>query len=317
MNGGVAVTLGDSVPPIQEQDATAVKSDPNAIVPFSVGRATLLGAGNLRIETGWQADRALYNVVRGADLNRADIQAAFGPNGFVCSTAARSLIESAGFKQLANPARGGVCGAATQVATTNFTLNQAVATTTTLSGTSVAANKAALVAKVTGATAPFGRVSFYDGTRLIAAGVRLVNGQATRNVWNLTPGSHSFKAVFVPASAAQFDTSQATGVVSVLAASAIRETFVEKVRLKRDQPEGDRQDRRPAPRQLDEADRSGAAEAGQQQDRGPEPRRRRGQLLHQGEPAQVRQEPLQGCLGRRRQRRRKRAVVLDQAHPLS
>ena len=233
MNGGVAVTLGASVLPIQEQDATAVRSDPNAIVPFSVGRATLLGAGNLRIETGWQADRALYNVVRGADLNRADIQAAFGPSGFLCSIAARSLIESAGFKQLANAARGGVCGAATQAATTNFTLNQAVATTTTLTGTSVAANKAALVAKVTGATVPVGRVSFYDGTRLVAAGVPLINGQATRNVWNLTPGSHSFKAVFVPASAAQFDTSQATGTVSVLAASAIRETFVEKVRLKR------------------------------------------------------------------------------------
>ena len=93
MNGGTAVTLAGTVADVQEHDDTLIKSDPNAIAPFSAGRAKLLGT-TLRLEAGWKADRALYNVVRGADLGRADIQAAFGSDGFACSTAARSLIEA-------------------------------------------------------------------------------------------------------------------------------------------------------------------------------------------------------------------------------
>src|SRR5262245_32143512 len=72
MNGGVAVTLAGTVAEVQEHDDTPIKNDANAIAPFSVGRAGLLGT-TLRIENGWKADRALYNVVRGADLGRADI----------------------------------------------------------------------------------------------------------------------------------------------------------------------------------------------------------------------------------------------------
>ena len=58
----------------------------------------------LRVETGFAAKRALYNVVRGTDVANAPIQAVFGENGFVCSTAATTLIEAAGFEQLATAA---------------------------------------------------------------------------------------------------------------------------------------------------------------------------------------------------------------------
>jgi ABC-type phosphate transport system substrate-binding protein len=230
MNGGVAVTLAGSVAEVQEHDDSTIKGDPNAIAPFSVGRAKLLGT-TLRIEAGWKADRALYNVVRGADLGRADIQAVFGSDGFFCSTGARSLIEAAGFQQFAKPARGGVCGAATQAATTNFTLNQAVATTTTLKGTSDKANAATLVAQVTGATAPTGTVSFYNGTTLLASGVPLVSGQATRLVSGLTPGTHPYRAVFVPSAGSPFDPSEATGDVFVKTSSKLKEFFPDKTKL--------------------------------------------------------------------------------------
>ena len=83
MNGGASVSLAASVKEVQEHDDTLIKDDPNAIAPFSTGRAKLLGA-TLRIEEGWKADRALYNVVRGEDVGRADLLAAFGENGFVC-----------------------------------------------------------------------------------------------------------------------------------------------------------------------------------------------------------------------------------------
>lgn len=231
MNGGTAVTLAASVAEVQEHDDTLIKGDANAIAPFSVGRAGLLGT-TLRIEQGWKADRALYNVVRGADLGRADIQAAFGENGFFCSVAARPLIEAAGFKQLAPAIRGGVCGAATQAATTNFTLNQAVSTTTALKGTSTKAGAATLVAQVTAPTAPAGSVSFFDAAgKLLASGVPLVSGQATREVTGLAPGTASYKAVFAPAGGSQFEASQALGSVFVKTSSALKETFDAKTKL--------------------------------------------------------------------------------------
>jgi hypothetical protein len=237
MNGGTAVTLAGTVADVQEHDDTLIKSDPNAIAPFSVGRAKLLGT-TLRLEAGWKADRALYNVVRGADLGRADIQAAFGADGFACSTAARSLIETAGFQQLAKPARGGVCGAATQAAAVNFTLNQAVSTATTLTGTSVKANAATLIAKIAASTAPSGTVSFYDGATLLASGVPLVSGQATRLVTGLAPGTHTYRAAFVPAAGSAFDSSEGSGAVFVKTASKLKETFPDNVKLSDEKVKG-------------------------------------------------------------------------------
>ena len=119
MNGGVAFNLVGSTVYVQEHDDTPIKNNPNAIAPFSIGRAQLLGS-TVRLETGWDAKRAIYNVVRGANVADAGILAAFGSNGYFCSAAAKPLIEQAGFKQLFTPSKGGACGAPTQTATSNF-----------------------------------------------------------------------------------------------------------------------------------------------------------------------------------------------------
>ena len=71
---GSDANLAGTVKEVQEHDDTFIKADADAIGPISKGRATLLGT-TLRIETGWSADRALYNVVRGTDLGNSLIQA--------------------------------------------------------------------------------------------------------------------------------------------------------------------------------------------------------------------------------------------------
>jgi ABC-type phosphate transport system substrate-binding protein len=226
-NGGVDVTLAASVAEVQEHDDTLIKNDPNAVAPFSVGRAGLLGT-TLRIEQGFSADRALYNVVRGADLGNAAIQAVFGEDGYVCSLAARSEIEAAGFKQLATADHGGVCGAATQDPTSNFTLNQQVTTTTTLAGSSPSVGAAHLVATVSGSTAPDGTVAFFEGATQLAGNVPLVSGQATYDVTGATPGAHTYKAVFTPAAGSAFEPSQSADVsvtVKDKTTSSITESF--------------------------------------------------------------------------------------------
>lgn len=228
MNGGVDVTLGGAVAEVQEHDDTAIKSDPNAVAPFSEGRAGLLGT-TLRLETGWKADRALYNVVRGTDVGNASVLSIFGEDGFVCSIEARPLIEEAGFKQLATSDFGGVCGSPTQSATSNFTLNERVVTTTTLTVTSPAARKAKLTAVVTGSTSPEGTVSFFDGETPLTANVPLTSGQAVTTLTNVAPGAHTYRAVFTPAAESFFDPSEDTGTGTVKTSSKISETFPAKV----------------------------------------------------------------------------------------
>lgn len=222
MNGGVAVTLGSNVTEVQEHEDDPIKADPDAIAPFSEGRAGLT-PGTLRLEQGFRADRALYNVVRGADLANPLIQGAFGEDGALCSTEVRPLIEAAGFKQLANSANGGVCGVATQAATTNFKLNELVATTTSLDATSPKGGTAKLVATVAGSSSPQGSVDFFEGEEEVASNVPLVSGQATFNATGLTPGEHTFTAVFEPADG--FEGSEAEATVLVKAASKVSETF--------------------------------------------------------------------------------------------
>ncbi|HEY0951569.1 Ig-like domain repeat protein, partial [Nocardioides sp.] len=224
MNGGVAVDFGANVAEVQEHDDAPIKNDPNAIAPFSKGRAGLLGT-TLRLEKGWSADRALYNVVRGADLARADIKSVFGADGFVCSTAARPLIEQSGFEQLATADHGGVCGEPTQTATTNFTVNKQVVTTTTLAASSPKAKTAKLVATVTGSTPPSGSVDFFEGATQVANDVPMVSGAATTTLTGVAPGSHTYTAVFTPAEGSVFEPSQDESTVKVLTSATITESF--------------------------------------------------------------------------------------------
>ncbi|MCW2780464.1 MAG: Phosphate transporter periplasmic component-like protein [Marmoricola sp.] len=136
INGGTAPTLAGSVTEVQEHDPTTIQDDPNAVSPFSLGRANL--AGTVRVESGWKADRAVYNVVRGTNTDNPDwavgtdtIEAAFGNSGFICSAAARPLIEAAGFKQLKSIGDGGSCGTPTQGSDNNLAVYDDLSTPST------------------------------------------------------------------------------------------------------------------------------------------------------------------------------------------
>ncbi|WP_439939069.1 Ig-like domain repeat protein [Nocardia sp. N13] len=199
---GGTVTYGPSVTFVQEHDDSPIKADPNAIAPFSVGRAGLLGT--LRIESGWQVGRALYNVVRQADAGSAWAQGLFGPNGFVCSPAATSLILDAGFEQLLSSSQGGKCGVATTTATAASDLLTAkVNTTTAVTGTSASAGALSLTATIGGGGTlkPQGVVSFAVDGVTKGNGV-VTGGKATLNLTGLSAGAHKVKATFVPTGAA-------------------------------------------------------------------------------------------------------------------
>lgn len=230
---GSSVTLAGDLIQVQEHDDTQIKNNPDAIAPFSVGRAGLTG-GTLRLLNGWSAKRALYNVVRNTDLadatKGARLQSLFGEDGFFCSTAARDYISEAGFQQLATPANGGgACGTLVQ-STTNFLLNEQVVTTTKLAVTSTAARTAKLTATVTGASAPQGTVTFYDGATVLKAGVSLISGQATTTVSGLKPGAVSYRAVFTPAEGSKFEASEASATGTVKTSSAVAVKFAKSVK---------------------------------------------------------------------------------------
>ncbi len=86
-NGGTAITLGANVGAMQEHDPTNIESDPDAIGPFSVGRAFVLnsgycGAANQNVISllssagSYNVIRGLYFVVRQRDVT--DTTGAFG-----------------------------------------------------------------------------------------------------------------------------------------------------------------------------------------------------------------------------------------------
>lgn len=197
-NGGTPVTLGAAVKNTQEHDPTDIVADPNAIAPYSVGRAAL--SGDLQLVGGeFSARRAVYNVVRQADVEKPEIQEIFGTSGFLCSADARSLIEAGGLTQLASVTAGGVCGQVTQAATSNFATNEAAATTTTLTATSPVGGRVDLASTVssTGAS-PTGTVAFLkDDDEEPFATARLAQGQA-RTSAALPAGTYTIRARFVP-----------------------------------------------------------------------------------------------------------------------
>jgi ABC-type phosphate transport system substrate-binding protein len=230
-NNNNAVTLATTVKEVQEHDPAAVQSDPNAVAPFSLGRANL--AGTVHVETGFKADRALYNVTRLADASNPAYTAFMGSTGFLCSPAATSAIEAAGFRQLLSQSAGGVCGVGTQTATTNFATS-VVGTATAVTVSSASSSSARVIAKVTAPSAPSGRVTFYEGAAVVQANVPLVSGQAT-----ITPaaasGAHTYRAVFTPAANSSFQGSEGTGTGTVdkttLAASAVKAKAAKKIVL--------------------------------------------------------------------------------------
>lgn len=222
-NSGNVVTLAPTVQEVQEHDASPIAANPNAVAPFSIGRNRVSGEA-LRIEGGFVAERAIYNVVRGGDVAKPEIAALFGATGFLCSPAAKPIIQNAGFDQLLPQTQGGVCGVPTQDPTTNLATEQK-ATTTTVAGTSTAAGSATLTASVgaTGAT-PDGLVSFFLDGAATPAGppAPLTGGKATRTLTGLTAGAHTVVARFQPTASSVYAASQsAPAVVTVLAATPV------------------------------------------------------------------------------------------------
>ena len=220
MNGGVDVAINNSVVvPVQEHSDALIKDDPNAVAPFSVGRAGLLGT--LRIETGFSAGRALYNIVRQPDVGSDWAQGMFGPNGFVCSPAATSLILDAGFEQLLSASQGGKCGVTTTSSTAvSDLLTAKVTTTTTVAGTSATVGALSLTATVGGGgqLKPQGVVAFAIDGVVKGQGV-VTGGKATLNATGLSAGLHKVRATFTPTGAAFNGSSSADVDVTVLAAT--------------------------------------------------------------------------------------------------
>ncbi|WP_370247309.1 substrate-binding domain-containing protein [Nocardioides sp.] len=230
-NGGTPVTLAASVQEVQEHDPAPIRNNANAVAPFSVGRASLAGTA-LALRDGFTANRALYNVVRGTVVGNSDIQAVFGSAGFVCSDAAFPLIAAAGFEQLARPEDGGVCGVATQTATSDFDLNvpvEPIETTTTVTGASTARGQVRLSAAVarTGAgTAPQGSVTFVDtATETELGEAALIGGTAQITLTGRTPGALGVTATYTPEADTAFVASSDDATVVVKDGSRLAETF--------------------------------------------------------------------------------------------
>lgn len=200
LNGGVAVTFGPAVTESPENSDVDIKDDPNAIAPLSLSEA--YASETTLMTHGWQGSWPLYNVVRGSAVTRDEFKAVFGPKGFLCTTAARPLIEAAGLKQLARPEHGGVCGVATTEPTTNLDVNQQLVTATEVTGTSPAAGVARLSATVSafgGVGDPVtGAVEFREGNIIKGSSRVDDDGTATFDVASLSGGDHHFNARLVP-----------------------------------------------------------------------------------------------------------------------
>lgn len=234
---GSPVTPAPSVSEVQEHSVDQIQNDANAVAPFSTGRAK--AATSIKLVGGFAANRALYNVVRLSDYTSGAkstlLKDAFGPNGFVCSPAARPLIEAAGFDQLAATTKGGACGEPVSSATSNFkTSGQAgaVATSTTLSAVAANGGSVRLTADIAAAgLSPQGKVQFKEGDTLLQT-VNVAGGQAIATLANVAVGAHTYTASFVPTNDNSFAPSQTAAPVtatvltsSSLAVSAASGTF--------------------------------------------------------------------------------------------
>lgn len=223
-NGGTAVTLGSNVAETQEHSDAAIKNDADAVAPFSTGRAK--GAA-VKLVDGFVAQRALYNVLRQADTTKPAFRAIFGPNGFICSSDAEALIAAAGFEQLAPESKRGVCGVATQGATTNFkTTEQAAgvaATTTTVAAQGSPNGQVRLTVEVDPSNAA-GTVTFYevkeglpDAQVGATEGVAVTDGEAVATLAGVSAGEHTYYAKFASADINEFADSTSENTTATVA----------------------------------------------------------------------------------------------------
>lgn len=208
----------------QEHDPALVQNDPNAVAPFSTGRAKAFATSVKILTGGWSVDRALFNVVRNADLDAEFVADLFGEDGFLCSVDAQPLIEASGFEQLAPPALGGICGEPTQGTPTNFTTSPDRATATTLAASPAKAGTVKLTATVDKAIE--GSVEFFDADTDASLGsAPVIARQAVLTVKNVAAGTHHYTATFTPADPAFGSSASSDVSVKVKTAAAISESF--------------------------------------------------------------------------------------------
>ncbi len=235
-NDGKAIVLGSNVDStIQEHSETPIVGRqnpaeiPNAIAPFSAARAK--SSTTIKLVGGFAPARAVYTLVRKADLAAGDARAAklealFGPNGFLCSAEGKDAIEAAGFDQLAGLKKDGACGVWTPDKVENLKLAKDGIATTTSSVKAVALGgrqvKLTASVKAPGSSIS-GKVAFFEGATRIAGPVTVAGGAATATLRNVTPGAHSYRAVFTPTDELDQTPSEAAAVkVTVKTPVALR-----------------------------------------------------------------------------------------------
>ncbi len=250
-NGGTAVTIapgvvqgvyenndcifhaGDGASCFSE--GTPVANDPiNAVAPFSAARQRTVYPTTVSLLDGFEAARAVYNVVRVASLSDATLgpvlSGIFGPDGYLCSEPGKAIIEDEGFEQLRAPTGGGACG--TQVGaggTTNLVTSLTVPTVT-LSTSNPAAGALTLNATLSPAAAQ-GTVTFSEGaTELGSAAV--VSGVASWRITGATAGKHTYSAHFTPTVDSAFDEADAPDLNATIAVKGtISESFPAKINV--------------------------------------------------------------------------------------
>ncbi len=133
-------------------------------------------------------------------------------------------------------ADGGVCGVATQAATSNFATSDVaeVPTTTTLTATSTGPRALRLVAKVAGSPTPTGTVEFIDETTAASLGTAsLIGGTATLNLSGLAPGTYPVSAAYTPTADSAFVASEGSATAVVTTSSSLKESFPSSVKGKK------------------------------------------------------------------------------------
>lgn len=219
---------------VEEHDPTLIMNDVDAIEPFSLGRAEMANGGVgsatqfnhlVRIEGGWSADRALYDVVRGRDVAGADttpwlwgsdggqLEKLFGPTGYICSDDATSIIADDGFWQLPS----GQCGVANPNPVDPAGLTGVGKAPNTTTKVALSSDKKSVVVTVTSADdqTPAGNVSISlwntSGGSSFSASGTLSGGKATIAVpANAPAGTYSLGAIFTPTDRTAFNQSSTT-----------------------------------------------------------------------------------------------------------
>lgn len=224
-NGGVDVTLAPGVSVTQEHSPTDIQGDADAIAPFSTARASSIASSVIKLEGGYRARRAVYDVVRNGDAGSGWAAALFGTTGFWCTQAGRDVIIADGFEplQTTNDAThpGGQCGLNLTAPPSNLNVFGATVSTTTLAASSPSLHTVDLTATV---SSNAGIVQFFDGATQVGADVVPSGGQATAHLTGITGGSHTFTAKFLATNTSTNTDSQGSKTVAVISNSTTTAT---------------------------------------------------------------------------------------------